>query len=35
MRKRCMVVTDEGKFLFVHKVVKKKTLKEDIPRGKR
>ena len=35
MRKRCMVVTEERNYLFVHKVVKKKTLREDIPRGKR
>ena len=35
MRKRCMVVTEEGKYLFVPKVVKKKTLREDIPRRKR
>ena len=30
-----MVVTEEGKYLFVHKVVLKKTLREDIPRRKR
>ena len=28
MRKRCMIVTEEGKYLFVHKVVKKKNISE-------